>query len=401
MPAASTFPFDAVIETFRRTGKHFVPANLLDELEVARRAIKGMPGRGQEWDVLERFLRTALDKRDGCYDYLTYIGADLLFPPRSLRAALDLGEVSCERDRLTSALVADAMEFELRAVEGRTDLLPRMRPDRQLAARRIRLALRAGGPSILRCDIPYGQESEELFTRARDLAVSVRAQSSVAEQRILQLSMLPVYVVHDEYLFIRVLQLFETTFAFLVAQLRATIAALGQRGDAVTAVQCLGAASSALRESAPLFSLLSTMQVVAFQTFRAYTEGASAIQSRNYKLLESLCRRPDPERLESIAYRSTPEVRHLILEGQLSLDDVMSSNLESQIGDRAVAGVRTAMSHFSAAMSRWKQTHYRLAKSMLGDKAGTGYTEGTPYLRAVREIPVFRSVHPSPVTEEL
>jgi hypothetical protein len=38
---------------------------------------------------------------------------------------------------------------------------------------------------------------------------------------------------------------------------------------------------------------------------------------------------------------------------------------------------------------------------MLGDKAGTGYTEGTPYLRAVREIPVFRSVHPSPVTEEL
>jgi hypothetical protein len=29
---------------------------------------------------------------------------------------------------------------------------------------------------------------------------------------------------------------------------------------------------------------------------------------------------------------------------------------------------------------------------MLGDATGTGYTEGTPYLAAVRSIPVFTAV---------
>jgi hypothetical protein len=29
---------------------------------------------------------------------------------------------------------------------------------------------------------------------------------------------------------------------------------------------------------------------------------------------------------------------------------------------------------------------------MLGEATGTGYTEGTPYLKSVRDIPVFRTV---------
>jgi len=29
---------------------------------------------------------------------------------------------------------------------------------------------------------------------------------------------------------------------------------------------------------------------------------------------------------------------------------------------------------------------------MLGDRSGTGYTEGTPYLRDVRSIPVFPGI---------
>jgi tryptophan 2,3-dioxygenase len=44
-------------------------------------------------------------------------------------------------------------------------------------------------------------------------------------------------------------------------------------------------------------------------------------------------------------------------------------------------------------MRRWRQAHYSIAVRMLGDqKPGTGATEGTAYLRSVREIPIFRSV---------
>jgi len=43
-------------------------------------------------------------------------------------------------------------------------------------------------------------------------------------------------------------------------------------------------------------------------------------------------------------------------------------------------------------LRRWRQTHYRIAVRMLGERTGTGYTAGTPYLRNARDIDIFRSV---------
>jgi len=148
-----------------------------------------------------------------------------------------------------------------------------------------------------------------------------------------------------------------------------------------------------MAESAPLFSMLATMQVESFRTFRQFTEGASAIQSRNYKTLESLCRKLDPERFESPAYYQVPEVRKRVLAGQPTLDDAFqeicqSDDISDEDRDRLADGMRG----FASALLRWRNTHYRLAVRMLGNATGTGYTEGVPYLKSVRTIPVFRTV---------
>ena len=50
---------------------------------------------------------------------------------------------------------------------------------------------------------------------------------------MLQLTVLPVYVAHDEYMFIRMLQSYETTFALVGVQLRAAIAAIAEGSAAV------------------------------------------------------------------------------------------------------------------------------------------------------------------------
>ncbi len=47
------------------------------------------------------------------------------------------------------------------------------------------------------------------------------------------------------------------------------------------------------------------------------------------------------------------------------------------------------MQAFEAALLKWRQSHYRLAVKMLGERRGTGYTEGVPYLGKVRALPVF------------
>ena len=135
------------------------------------------------------------------------------------------------------------------------------------------------------------------------------------------------------------------------------------------------------------------MQVEAFQSFRVFTEGASAIQSRNYKLVESLCRQPDPSRLDSPAYRSVPEVRQRVLAGQETLDGALAAaRAAGCLNSGDVNDIEQAMRELAATLLRWRRTHFRLAVRMLGERTGTGYTEGSPYLKAAQSIPVFPSL---------
>jgi tryptophan 2,3-dioxygenase len=214
--------------------------------------------------------------------------------------------------------------------------------------------------------------------------------------------MLPVYVSHDEYLFIRVLQAYECVFAALADELRAAIGDL-TAGRVRSAAERLAHARDQLATAGPLFSLLATMQPESFRTFRAYTEGASAIQSRSYKLVESLCRTPDAARLASAAYRSVPEVRAVVLGGAPTID----AAYDAAVRDGRLAApdrdlLRRRMGEFAAALLQWRRTHHRLATRMLGERPGTGYTEGTPYLAAVRSVAVFTAVGhgPCPSPEE-
>jgi tryptophan 2,3-dioxygenase len=196
-------------------------------------------------------------------------------------------------------------------------------------------------------------------------------------------------------MFMRVLQSYETTFALIGVQLRTAVEALG-RGDGLVATRMLGAAEEALRESSPLWSLCGTMQTEAFLKFREYTDGASAIQSRNYKLIESLCRRPDADRLAGAAFEQVPEVRERIEAGLPNLDDALATaQAAGQLSPCHHARVRAAMEGFEAAVLKWRQTHYRMAVRMLGDLRGTGGSEGQAYLDRGRTIPVFASACPA------
>jgi tryptophan 2,3-dioxygenase len=340
------FPYNEVLACFHRVGKHFVPAHVLDALDTARTACP-------REDQLKAFLDTLLDKRDGRYDYQTYLALAMLPMDRP--------------ERLRTHLIADVAAFELATLDGSSTFLPDRRPDERTVTKRLRHAMSLTGAPL-------------------ELVV---ADQTAAEQQALRLSVLPVATDHDEYMFLRVLQAFEATFACMAARLSTAVDSVST-SDGTAAVTAVGEAERALRESAPLFSLLATMQVASFRTFREYTEGASAIQSRGYKTVESLCRTPDRARLDSAAYESVPDVRAAVLAGQPNLDAAIVA-----AGDRLDAGTRAAltaaMRGLAAVVTRWRNTHHKLAVRMLGERTGTGYTLGTPYLAQVRDIPVFQS----------
>ena len=381
-PDPETFPYDAVVTEFHRAGKHFVAYELLALLDAVRAALPGGSDPGSR--QLARFLDIALDKWDGRYDNPSYLAVDLLPLPGTGE-----GSVAWQRDRLVAMLVADTLRFELAAADRRTVLLPQMRPDLRIVAKRCRLGLRAVAPALARQGLAVDFDASDPLTAAREVCRVVADDMRPAEARTLRLTMLPVSLVHDEHMFIRMLQSYETTFALMAVELEAAVAALAD-GRAEAAVRAITAAERALREAAPLWSLVATVQREAFLAFREFTEGASAIQSRSYKRVESLCRHPDPARLDSAAYHSVPELRARVLAGEPSLDETLtaaraSGRLAAEEDDR----VRSAMDALETALLKWRQSHYRLAVQMLGERRGTGYTEGVPYLERTRRLPVF------------
>lgn len=386
----ATFPYRQVRAAYLRVGKHHAPSELLSALTHARARWAEGPGAdgadGADEQMLTAFLDVALDKTDQRYDYPSYIGLALLPLPGSPD---DLGEMRAHRDRWLCWLMSDLLAFELAVQAGESRPLPVLRPTDRVVPKRVHLGLRTIRPALRRLGLRMESGRSEA-EQARDFLATLHTADT---QLRVELSMLPVYTMHDEYLFIRVLQMFEVTFRQLIVELRTTITAIAA-GDIDLAESCLTSAAGMLAEAAPLFSLLATLQVAAFQTFRTFTEGASAIQSRGYKIMESLCRTPDPDRLDSAAYRSVPEVRELVLAGQLTIDEAYQAQcLTGGLSDDQLTRLRQASAGFEAEVLRWRRTHYSLAVRMLGqERSGTGYTEGTPYLAAVRGIPIFREV---------
>ncbi|OIJ63635.1 tryptophan 2,3-dioxygenase family protein [Streptomyces mangrovisoli] len=391
-PDPQKFPYDVVVRHYHQVGKHFVAPELLSILSRVREVLPTLYCPWPDVQLLSAFLSTALDKPDGRYDYPTYLALDLLQLP-SVDDPVERAAFARSRcDRLVAQLVTDALAFELAALDGRTTLLPEMRPTPDVVAKRCKHGLRVIRPALARMSLDGGLGASDPVGLVRQACSVVTADMSLAERQAIALGVLPVYTSHDEYLFLRVLQAFETTFALLTVQLMAAIDALDER-KVDRALHFVNGSATALREAAPLFSLLATMQIESFRTFREFTEGASAIQSRNYKLVESLCRTPDATRVDSPAYHSVPEVHTRVLRGRRTLDDAYLAARDSgDLDERDRERLEFALADFARALLRWRQTHYRLAVRMLGEATGTGYTEGTPYLKSVRDIPVFRTV---------
>lgn len=376
---SDAFPFELVMSCYLERGKHFVSESVLAALAAARSRLAVDPGPDPDPGrvVLEKFLTVALDKWDGRYDYLTYLGIDLL----GLVPEADGATARRQRDTLLGLLLADVWAFELGARDGVHDRLPLQRPGPELTDRRLRML----ATTLAQWVAPEARAAGDPERPFRALLDDASAHA----RRALSVSMQPVYVAHDEYLFIRVLQSYEVTFAAMAADLRDAVGAVreGRAADAAASVRDCGAG---LAEARRLFTLLATMQAESFRVFRAYTVGASAIQSGNYKMFEALCSPPPRSRVVSPAFDAVPHIRERVLGDWIDLttavDDAVADGTLDTPGRELICA---AAQELEDVHQRWKQTHWKLASRMIGDEVGTGYTVGVPYLKDAIENRLF------------
>jgi len=379
------FPYIEIALAVREYGKHFVSTEFLDKLDILRRDL-AVSSRS---DSVLNFLNIVLDKYDSNYDYRSYLALENLGLPDTKTTLVDYSDSLQRIDRMLVLLVSDVIKFEHKALSGNT-WMSTMLPDKDLVDKRTVYAMKILSPYLSRTSLrELGRTGKEMCFPS--LVREVDLMTSGEERHTLNITMLPVHTVHDEYMFIRVLQCFEYVFSWIAVYLRAAISAFSH--DPKVVALHINNSTSCLKEALYLFRLLRTMRSDSFKEFREFTEGASAIQSRNYKLIESLCCHPEQGRVDSIAYDSVPDVQEQLAPDMVTIDSEYARVIEENIYPPGeIEEVESAMKEFGIILKRWREAHYGIARIMLGDGAGTGYTEGTPYLKKVKSIPVFSSL---------
>lgn len=358
----------SVARHVRTVGKHHLDRRFLLRLDSAR---AGLPDES----LLRPFLDCALDKYEERYCYSSYLALPLIDAVRrtagSRLTASDIAEL----------LISDALRFEVAAAA----------EDPSFGAPRLGKRLRHGTRFIT-------GSAGDGAGRAQDDADTVSGLPRMPETGAaawLAVTVLPVHVLHDEYMFIRVLQAFEMVFTIARDDMRGAVASLRAR-QAGQAAERIGHAARWFDRAAVLFTLLATMDVEAFRVFRTYTEGASAIQSDRYKEFELRCGIPPGDRLDSAAFSNVPDVQKMAhsRNDQSLTTAYLDARQNGTSTDEDLALVEAAMAELENSHQRWKTTHHSLARRMLGDARGSGYTEGVPYLESCLDNRLFRH-HPT------
>ncbi|WP_030721737.1 tryptophan 2,3-dioxygenase family protein [Streptomyces sp. NRRL S-237] len=390
-----------VTREVRRTGKHFLPQTLLLRLAEIRsgQALDRRPHLGA-------FLDCVLDKHEGRYGNRTYLSLPLL------ELLLDETDDVPDPNRMATLLISDVIRFELQAEapegesrepHGSRESVDRDPPDPVTLRKRLRHALRFVGHE------PGAPEADDLISRAAhvpgsrwaDVAELLPRPTVTEAGHWFDVTVQPVYVLHDEYFFIRALQAHEMVFTAIAADVREAIGAL-RAGRLDAAADHVDRAAGLLDRASALFRMVATMRPGHFSAFRQFTQGASAIQSEQYKRFEILCGLPTAPRLGSEAFTQVPAVRaEAAGEGH---DTVVRAYLDlrrsARFGEAEWNRFRNALGGLEERHQRWKSTHRSLAARMLGGEHGSGGTAGVPYLAECLDNRLFWQLGERPRADE-
>ncbi len=356
-----------VTHEVRWVGKHFLTLDQRERLAAIR------DGNGGRDPYLDAFLECILDKHEGRFWNRTYLSLPLL--------EVILAEHDLIPSGLAALLAGDIIRYELCAAHRLTDVSPVGRPEPRTLRTRVRHSLRfmtshLGSPASADLLTAIAHEPESDLTA---LLLQLPAPPIALATDWLELTVQPTSTVHDEYFFMRILQAHEMAFTGMNRRVRDAVVAL-RAGDLGEATRLLEEVVAFMDRNASLFRIVATMRYEAFHTFREFTDGASAIQSEQYKRFEGLCGLPPDDRLGSPAFESVPRVRAEVEEGQDTLTDAFrdaAADGGNQAELEAIAGL---LRHLEDSHRRWKSTHVTLATRMLGAARGSGHTTGVDYL---------------------
>jgi tryptophan 2,3-dioxygenase len=390
------FPFADILPHYQAVGRLQVAPDLVAGLREVRALLpRASPRPGAPGWLLTSWLPSATDQEDG--DYESFLGRELLD-----QAVAVIGpDVDTAADTLIAALVADLVRYESAVAALAQPQRPqpqRPPPDRRQRGRLIACAhamarTRQFAPRALadrpglagmREALSAALPDAELAELALDGAASVLAAVPAPLRQVATVTMLPITPLHDEYMFLRCVQIFETLYWQVVRCLDRGLAALLDDDLSRTHAE-LSDAAARLEATPALYRVLTTMPREVFAVIRGLTDGRSAIQSRPYRLVEMMTA---PRELSAAVRGKVPPLEF----SGPTLQEVFEQKA-LRLGAGPLLSVIEAMTRLDVAWRAMKRTHWGITLKIIGEVTGTGGTTGVFYLETAARVPLFPLLH--------
>jgi tryptophan 2,3-dioxygenase len=229
----------------------------------------------------------------------------------------------------------------------------------------------------------------------------------------------PLSEEHDEMLFIVIHQVYELWFKQLIHEVGHLQERL-ERGDTPHVLHTLKRVLTILKVAVAQIDVLETMTPRQFLGFRDRLEASSGFQSAQFRELEAMLGRRDPQVVEhypagsearerTAAAMSRPSLfdsflRYLATQGY----DVPTAALERDVSRPVVASpdvqhlllrvyrddgepsqVAERLVDVDEGVQEWRYRHVKMVERTIGSRPGTGGSPGVAYLRTTLSTPIF------------
>lgn len=373
-PSTARFPVAQVLGAWRSVGREAADRAWVSAIDRALHAVESRsavsPGAAEPSSqrLLGPWLPMLVDVHHARCRYATYVGTELL----QQLTEVGVGGIGAF-DSVIRTLLAQLLDFELGGGGAFAD--SRLEPPSKDLSRRRTAAIVA---SLQVWVVPQHRGLE-----GRELTDAVLDSCAPDFRLAADCTLVPITRVHDEVLFIRVLQVFETVFL----QVHGLLADGRDRmlgGDLAAAGYRFRQAADALDAAFPVFRLLATIRPDSFAIIRRKTTGASGLQSVAFKRIELLAAAPSSARASSEAFAAEEVAGHVSTE-RPSIEAVLGRDRSA----RTDPLILTGLAAMDRAWLRWKRAHWAVAAHVIGSSPGTGGTSGVSYLRAWMTDPLI------------
>jgi len=224
---------------------------------------------------------------------------------------------------------------------------------------------------------------------------------------------------HDEMLFIVVHQVYELWFKELLHEFD-YLQRLLSRNDGVRALHTLKRILTILKVLVAQLDILETMTPLEFLSFRDRLESGSGFQSYQFREIEYVLGRKEPQALQRYPDGSTPRLRlerrmradtlwdtflqHLAANGvavpqadlrrDVTQPVASSPALHAALVDvyrnrPALAGLCERLVDLDEGFMEWRYRHVKMVQRTIGTRRGTGGSAGADYLLGTLNRPLF------------